>query len=218
MKMFKDSIKTITISLIFLALIGIAHAWTEPVGNPPTSNTSAPIVTGSASSPIEQVKYGNLTVQNNSSIGGVTIFGPLNGQQSASTLQLAATDNGAYWHMGFRGTASGELGNLSTWYWDGASWISPLKLTPLGDAIINRNVSIGGNANVCKKVPYTFSGVGTGQTTYCGANYYVVSVMESNGIMAYPSVSVIEDVWGNHTVTSNFPPSSGILICCKNAD
>lgn len=203
MKIFKDSIKAIIISFASLVLMGVAYAWTEPGSSPPTGNTSAPIVTSSAASPVNQTKYGNLTLRQSSTTGIVTAYGPSAGQFSASALQLAATDSSNYWHLGFRGAASGgDLNSLSTWYYNGASWISPLKLFPTGDAVFPYNVSVSGKVNACKKVSYTYSGLGTGQTTYCGANYYVVAVLDGSGVLQNPYP----------------PPSSGSLICCKNAD
>ena len=54
--MLKDSLKTTTLSLIILSLIGVVYAWTEPTQTPPDGNTEAPLTTSS----IAQTKVGGL--------------------------------------------------------------------------------------------------------------------------------------------------------------
>src|SRR3972149_7131952 len=57
--MFKDSLKTIALSLIILSLMGVVYAWTEPTDTPPNSNTAAPITVNNST----QVKSGALGIQ-----------------------------------------------------------------------------------------------------------------------------------------------------------
>jgi hypothetical protein len=61
------------------------------------------------------------------------LTGLFNGSYSASSIEWKGTDSSALWHLGYRGSSSGEAGNLSFWRTnDGTSWLSPLSLTPTG--------------------------------------------------------------------------------------
>jgi hypothetical protein len=87
------------------------------------------------------VGIGTTAPQNKLDVRGVIqSAGPLAGTYSASGLELRATDNGNYWHIGYRGSSSGEQGNITYWYWNGTSWVNSLSLTPSG------NVGIGTTA------------------------------------------------------------------------
>lgn len=65
MQTIKDSIKTITVSLIALSMITVAYAWTEPTSNPPDGNVSPPINTSSTT----QIKLGAFGVSGVFSVG-----------------------------------------------------------------------------------------------------------------------------------------------------
>jgi len=84
------------------------------------------------------VGIGTTEPQNKLDVRGfIQSAGPLTGTYSASGLELRATDSGNFWQIVYRGSSSGEQGNITYWYWNGTKWINSLSLTPSG------NVGIG---------------------------------------------------------------------------
>jgi hypothetical protein len=69
--------------------------------------------------------------------GFIRVAGPLADSYSASALRLSATDSDSSWYIAYRGSLSGEEGNLSCLYSNRNNWVSLLSLTPSG------NVGIG---------------------------------------------------------------------------
>lgn len=71
--MFKDSLKTIALSLAILSLISVAYAWIEPSSNPPAGNVSAPVNVSDTG----QIKLGSLQVNGFRNLGNTSLDGTL---------------------------------------------------------------------------------------------------------------------------------------------
>lgn len=139
--MLKDSLKTIIISLAIISLVGVVNAWVEPDANPPSNNTSAPIDVSSA----YQYKTGSLSIGEKGASGdGLDIYGLLNGTNSASWLNLAASDSNTWWHLGHRGSKSEGKGNFSIWYCNNDNCSNFLFITPSGTVTLPDNFVAGG--------------------------------------------------------------------------
>ena len=109
--------------------------------------------------------------------------------------------------------------------WTASNTLGDSIITDNGTTVgIGGNLNVTGTANTCKAISYdaSFSYLLTGTvvfgganpfttpytpappsvTTSCGANYYVMAVMDAAGHFGDP----------------NNPPQEGIMLCCKNAD
>ncbi|OGD24374.1 hypothetical protein A2Z10_00280 [Candidatus Azambacteria bacterium RBG_16_47_10] len=111
--------------------------------------------------------------------------------------------------------------------WTASNTLGDSIITDNGTTVgIGGNLNVTGTANTCKAVPYVSptyqighspsadsgsetdlgaSGYPRPNTTspiICGANYYVMAVMDAAGHFGDP----------------NNPPQEGIMLCCKNAD
>ena len=67
--MFKDSLKTIALSVIALFLVSVAYAWTEPDQPPPNGNVSPPLTT----SVDGQTKHGGLLLNDEGAPFGLLV-------------------------------------------------------------------------------------------------------------------------------------------------
>lgn len=183
MHIIKESLKIAIVSAFMLFLIGVAYAWTEPGAAPPNPDSAAPLTVSSTS----QYKNGSLGVGISSS--PVTI------------LETKAPTIGAF-NTVFRGRS-----NDSAYYFD-------INMPTNGVAYFDGSFTkllFNKPVNACKVVSYNFTidGIVGGTyipNTYCGTNYYVVSVMDSSNKVINPE-----------SLTSE-ANTSGSMICCKNAD
>lgn len=153
--MIKESLKTITLSLIAIYLVGVAYAWTDPTLGPPSGNTYPPITTASNS----QTKAGWLTLDNletygntdlatvtgNVGIGTTSPQAKLHAVQSGGNVNPSLTYNSSAAYILNTAGADLAMGVLTAgpWsYWMQArSWGNaslPLAFNPSGG-----NVGIG---------------------------------------------------------------------------
>lgn len=165
MKVLKDSVKTIIISLITLSLISAAYAWTEPALNPPAGNISAPINTSSNN----QAKSGSLSVGTTSiglndrltarSAGNTSAYYGLRVQNNSGTDQLVVRSDGRTgimqsspgYALDVAGTARASTSVISPVFYDQDNalyYANPAGSSAFSGLSVSSGLSVGNGLNV----------------------------------------------------------------------
>lgn len=154
MQTLKDSLKTISISLITLSLVSITYAWTEPASNPPTDNVSTPMNTSKTG----QIKDGGVWVGRDAA--AITAGGGSGLIVENGNVGIGVTDPGIY-RLNVAGDArigstlkigSADAGNYRLRN-DGGSWLTGSIFTDTivttGNVDVAGDIKIGNQATTC---------------------------------------------------------------------
>ncbi|KKP98855.1 MAG: hypothetical protein US71_C0002G0035 [Parcubacteria group bacterium GW2011_GWD2_38_12] len=164
--MLKDSLKTTTLSLIILSLIGVVYAWTEPTQTPPDGNTEAPLTTSS----IAQTKVGGLWLNTGGAEVGLIVE---KGKVGIGTISPSQSLD-----------VSGQIHSSGDICTDvgGGSCLSSLVADSAGETIIHGTI----NANGTKKY-----GTGFSSTYNKLGEIYTYTITFTNPFVTVPSITAL---------------------------